>query len=125
MEREAVGVRNRYSNMHPNSVPYIDKYLIGKRLDIFLQYFLNDGVTELLWIQGVVMLVSGRTNIPKNQGGQACYKAGESVMICWDKNKERNEAVSELPQHLLRSKWNHMATHSHGYWRFDVEIIDN
>ena len=46
-------------------------------------------------------------------------------MIRWEKNKEINETVSELPQRLLRSKWNPMATHGHGSWSFDVEIGNN
>ena len=46
-------------------------------------------------------------------------------MIHWGKNKEINEAVGELLQCLLRSKWNPMTTHSHGSWRFEVEIINN
>ena len=54
-----------------------------------------------------------------------CYKEGEAVVIHLGKNKERNEAVSDFPQHMLRSKWNPMATHSHSSWSFDVEIINN
>ena len=112
LESEVVGVRDRYSNMQPTSEPAIDKYLFGKRLDVCLQYFFDDGGTELLCIQGGVILVSYGTNIPNKQGLQACYKASEVFMILWDKNNERNEAVIELPQRLLRSKWYPMATHS-------------
>ena len=111
--------------MQPTSAPAIDKGLIGKRLDICLQYFLNDGGTDLFWIQGEVILVSDWTKITKKQGRQACYKASEAVMICWGGNKGRNEAVSEFPQRLIRSKWNPMATHIHRYWCFDIEIINN
>ena len=57
MERGAVGVVNRYSNMRLTSAPDIDKILIGERLDVCLQYFLDDGGTEILWIQGEVKLV--------------------------------------------------------------------
>ena len=71
-----------------------------------------------------VILLSDRTTITKKQGRQACYKADEASVILCDKNKERNEAVSELSQRLLRSKWNPMATYSYGTWRFYVEIID-
>ena len=46
-------------------------------------------------------------------------------MIHWDKNKERNDSVSELPQRLLRSKCNPVATHSRSSWIFDIEIINN
>ena len=46
-------------------------------------------------------------------------------MIHWDKNKERNEAVSDFPQCMIMSKWNTMETHSHGYWHFDIEIRNN
>ena len=122
---DAVDVGDRYSNMQTTSVPAIYKGLIGIRLDVYLQYFIDDSGTELCWSQGEVILVSYGTNIPKNQGRQACYKAGEAVMIPWDKNEEINEAVSELPQHLLRQKWNPMVTHSHGFWIFDVEIKKN
>ena len=83
MERGAVGVVNRYSNMRLTSAPDIDKILIGERLDVCLQYFLDDGGTELSWIQGEVILVPYGTNIPNKQGRQACYKAGKNVMIRW------------------------------------------
>ena len=36
LEREAVGVGDRYSNMQPTSAPAIDKGLIGKRLEVCL-----------------------------------------------------------------------------------------
>ena len=94
--------------------------MIEKRLDFCFQYFLDDGGTEIIYIQGRLILVSDGTNIPNNQGGQACYKAVEAVMIRWGGNKERNEAVSELPQRLLRKKCNTMTTHSYGSWSFDV-----
>ena len=68
--------------------------------------------------KGEVVLVSDGINIPNNRGGQACYKADEDVMIRWDKNKKINESVSELPQRLLRSKWNPTANHIYGYWSF-------
>ena len=58
LEREAVGVGDRYSIMQPNSEPAIDKGFIGKRLDIFLQYFPDDGRTELPWSQEELILVS-------------------------------------------------------------------
>ena len=90
--------------MRLTSAPDIDKILIGERLDVCLQYFLDDGGTELSWIQGEVILVPYGTNIPNKQGRQACYKAGKNVMIHWGGNKEINEAVSELPQRLIRSK---------------------
>ena len=46
-------------------------------------------------------------------------------MIYWEKSKERNEAVSELPQRLFSSELNPMATHIHDYWSFDVEMRNN
>ena len=54
--------------MQPISAPDIDKGLIVKRLDVCLQYFLDDGRTEIFWIKGEVILVSDGTNIPNNQG---------------------------------------------------------
>ena len=67
LEREAVGVGNIYYNMQPTSVTAIDKGLIVKRMEVCLQYFLNDGGTELLWIQGEVILVSYGENITNNK----------------------------------------------------------
>ena len=90
MDREAVGVGDRYSNIRSNSAPTIDKALIGKRLDICLQYFLDDGRADILCSQGEVILLSDGTNIPKKQCRQACFKADEDVMIRRDKNRERN-----------------------------------
>ena len=119
---EAIGVREIYSNMQPTSESAIGKVLIRKRLDVCLQYFLDDGRTEIYWSQEEVILVSYEANIPKKQVQQACYKAGEAVIILWEKNKEINAAVIEFPQSLLKSKCNPMATHSHGSWIFDVEI---
>ena len=107
--------------MQPTSFPAIYKGLIGKRLDIYLQYFINNGTTDIFWSQGEVILVLDGTNIPNNQGWKACYKAEEAVMIRLEKNKEINEAVSELPQRLIRLKWNHMVTHGHGYWSLTLE----
>ena len=40
LEREEVGVNDRYSNMQPTSAPAIDKYLIGKRIHVCLHYLL-------------------------------------------------------------------------------------
>ena len=57
LEREEVGVRYRYSNIQPTSATAIYKFFIVKRLEISLQYFLDDGGTEILWIQGEVKLV--------------------------------------------------------------------
>ena len=57
LEREAVGVDNIYSGIQPTSAPSKYKGLIGKCLDVCLQYFLGDGGTELLCIQGEVILV--------------------------------------------------------------------
>ena len=103
----------------------IDKSLIGKQLDVCLKYFLDDGRTELRWIQGYVILVSDGEDIPKNQGVQACYKSRKAFMIRWGGNKETNESVSGLTHRLIRSEWNSMATHSHGSWRFNVEMRYN
>ena len=58
LEREEVGADYRYSNMQPTSAPAIGKYLIGKRLDFFLHYFLDDNGTEIFWSQGEAILVS-------------------------------------------------------------------
>ena len=52
LDREEVGVGNRCSNIQPTSEPAMEKYLIGKRLEICHQYFLNDGGTELCWSKG-------------------------------------------------------------------------
>ena len=72
LEREAVGVGDRYSNMQPTSATAKENVLIGKRMDVCLQYFLNDGGTEIFWSQGEVILVSDGEKIPKKQGRQAC-----------------------------------------------------
>ena len=58
LEREEVGANNRYSNMQPTSAPAIGKYLIGKRLDFSLHYFIDDNGTEIFWSQGEAILVS-------------------------------------------------------------------
>ena len=42
LEREAVGVREIYSNMKSTSATDIDKYSIGKRLEVCFQYFIDD-----------------------------------------------------------------------------------
>ena len=73
--------------------------------------------------RGNISIIWG--NIPKKQVLKECYKDEETLIIRWDKNKEINEAVNELSQHLIRSKWNPMATHSHGSWSFYVEIRNN
>ena len=65
LKREEFGVSDIYSNMQPTSAPAIDKVLIGKRLDVCLQYFLNDGETEIRWIQGDLILVSYGGNSKK------------------------------------------------------------
>ena len=81
LEQKAVGVGNIYSNMQHTSAPDIDKYFIGKRMDLCLQYFLEYGGTDLLCTQGKVILIPDGTNITKKQCVKACYKAGEVVMI--------------------------------------------
>ena len=68
LERKAVGVGDRYYNMNPTSAPAIDKGLIGNRLDVCLQYFLDDGITEIFWSQGEVIFLSDGTNIPNKKG---------------------------------------------------------
>ena len=89
LKRKAVGISDRYSNIRPNSAPTIDKGLIDKRLDICLQYFIDAGRNDLRWTRGEVIFASDKTNIPRKQGRQACYKSGEAVVICWEKNTER------------------------------------
>ena len=58
MEREAVGIGSRYSNMQPTSEPSIEKGLIIKQMDVCLRFFLNDGGTAILWDKGEVILVA-------------------------------------------------------------------
>ena len=62
LEREAVDVSDRYSNMQPTSATAKENVLIGKRMDVCLQYFLNDGGTDILWIQGGVISASDGEN---------------------------------------------------------------
>ena len=50
------------------------------------------------------------------------YNAGEAVRICWDADEKRNQDVSETVETLKKSKWNPKGKHSHGEWRFDVEV---
>ena len=57
-EREATGIGDQYSTLQPTSMPNIDIDLIGKRLDIFELYALEEGGTELHWSQGKVVAVS-------------------------------------------------------------------
>ena len=110
---EEEGIGDRYAEMQPSSMPKIDKYLIGKRLDICESYDLEEGGSELRWNQGKVVLVSNGANIVKIGSITACYKSGEAVMICWDSNNDRNEPTSTSPQRLLPSKWN-PKIHSNG-----------
>ena len=64
--------------MNSTSAPDIDNGLICKRLDVCLQYFFNDGGTDICWSQWEVILVSDGTNIPTNQSRQSCYKVGKA-----------------------------------------------
>ena len=57
LERDKFGVGYRYYKMWPTSEPDIDNGLIGKRLDVCLQYFLDDGKTDILWSQWWVLLL--------------------------------------------------------------------
>ena len=89
--------------LQPISIPNIDIYLIGKRLDICELYELEEGGTELRWIQGKVVSVSDGANIIKPGSRTACFKKGEGVLICWDANKERNEVETVSPP-LIENK---------------------
>ena len=117
--REAVGIGDRYAEMQPSSRPKIDRYLIGKRLDICESYDLDEGGSELRWSQGKVVLISNGSNIVKIGSRIACYKPREAVLICWDGNEERKEPSTTSPQRLLPSKWN-PKRHSHGAWRMEI-----
>ena len=52
LERDSVGISDRYSNIRHTSVLAIYKGLIGKRMYVSLQYFLDDGGTDLFCSQG-------------------------------------------------------------------------
>ena len=51
LERKAVSVGDKYSNIQPTLETAIYKELIGKWMYACLQYSLDDVITELLWSQ--------------------------------------------------------------------------
>ena len=75
-----------------------------------------------MWSQGEVVFISYGSNIIKEGARTACYKAGETVLILWDANEERNEFSSTSAQRLLPSKWNPKGKHSNGAWRMHVAL---
>ena len=93
-KRKAIGVGDRYAGLQPMSRPNIDQHLVGKRLDVCEKYNLEEGGTDLRWIQGIVVKVSNRSNILKSGTRTAKFKKGEVVLIRWDVNGACNELVS-------------------------------
>ena len=87
---------------------------------MYEKYDLDEGGTELRWSQDKVVLISNGSNIIKQGARTACYKVGETVLILWDANEERNESSSTSSLRLLPSKWNPKGQHSDGTWRMDV-----
>ena len=73
-ERELVGIGDRYTEMQLLSMPFIDKKLIGKRLDVCYEWNLEEGGTELRWSQGEVVGISNGSNILKPGARTACFK---------------------------------------------------
>ena len=108
--------------MQPISQPKIDKNLIGRRLDVCDKYDLEEGGTEIRWSQGEVIAISDGFNMLKLGARTVKFKLGESVMINWDANPDRNERSSTSAQQLLRTKWNPRGKHSDGCWRFDLKV---
>ena len=119
-ERELVGVGDSYANIQPQSMLKIDNSLVGKQLDICVEYTLIEGSTELRWSQGNVILASNGSHIIKLGSRTACYKKGEAVMICWDANPDRNEESTTSAQRIMTSKWNPKGCHMEGAWRIDI-----
>ena len=101
-KRESIGIGDRFTEIQPMSQPKIDKSLIGRRLDVCEQYDLEEGGTELRWSQGVVIAISDGNNMLKPGARTAKFKLGESVMIKWDANPDRNELSSTSAQRLLK-----------------------
>ena len=125
VERELAGFGDRYGNMQPSSMLLVDKEIIGKRLDVYFEYDLEEGQTELRWYQGEVINIWDGLHIVKPRARTSCFKKGEAVMIKWDENKDRNEPSYVLSQMLLPSKWNPKKEHSKGAWRLDVTVPEN
>ena len=86
--------------------------------------FIDDGRNDLQWSQVEVILVSYGTNIPKNQSRQACYKAGDAIMVLWGKIREETRQSVSCLSACSGTKWNPVATHIHSSWSFDVEKIN-
>ena len=85
-EREAAGVCDRFSEMHPYSQPFVDISLLGKLLDLCVAYDMDEGVTSLRWSQGGVIIVSNGSNIVKPGTIIALFQAGDGVIISWYAN---------------------------------------
>ncbi len=123
-DREANGIGDSCGNKQPMSAPNVDDELIGKRLEVCVEYeLLNEIGTELRWCPGEVTLVSDGTNIvkPDSVTGRAFYKKGEAVMMRWEANEKCNEPETESSQKLAKNKWNPRGQHTADSWRFCLD----
>ena len=104
------------------SRPIINKLLIGKQIDVCPEYELEEGGTELRWCQGKVILISDASKILLPGARTAKFKVGESVIVLWDANLDRNEPVHTTSQRLLPTKCNPKGIHSDGCSSFDLNV---
>jgi len=120
-EREEAGAGDRCGLMQPE----VNNKLIGQRLDVcFCCDLIDEEGSELRWCQRSTTEVSNGSNMNKTGRRSGKSKAGEAVMIRWDKNDLTGEPESESPQLLLASKWNPQKKHKERCWRMDVRVAN-
>ena len=72
-EREADVVGDIFTGMHPYSQPFVYRSLLGKQLDVFIAYDMDEGVTELKWFQGEGVIIVSNGSIIVKPGEKSAY----------------------------------------------------
>jgi hypothetical protein len=117
-QRESKGFGDSYQ-ARQGSRPELDDDLVGKRIEVVIEYTLKDGVfcdsyggKAVMWCSGEVIDVDPRP--------YATFTKGKSATIRWDANDRVHppEPITVEGCKLLPSLWNKDGL---GAWRFDLD----
>jgi hypothetical protein len=117
-QRESKGFGDSYQQRQ-GSKPELDDALVGKRVEVVVEYTLTEGVfidsadgKAVMWCSGEVIDVDPRP--------YSLYTKGKSATIRWDANDRvaPPEPIKVEGCKLLPTMWNRDGV---GAWRFDLD----
>ena len=99
--REDAGLEDIDESMKPTRMPKVNQSLVGKWLEVCVDYLTDDGTINR-WCTRTVTTVSNGKNLPKTRSH---CKADAAVEILFDMITERKETECSAVCELKASKW--------------------